>query len=348
MWPDMRFCELLGLDHPVIQAPMAGTSGPALAAAVSNAGGLGSLGCATLPPQRLRDEMRALAERTNRPVNLNFFCHAEPKMDADRHAALMDALAPHYAASGVAPPEGAPSAPFAPFGAAHLDYLLEQPPAVASFHFGLPDAAAIAALKGRGCRILSSATTVAEARWLAERGADAIIAQGWEAGGHRGVFLDPAHDAQIGLFALLPQVVDAVDVPVIAAGGVADGRGIAAAFALGAAGVQIGTAFLTAPEATPKPHHANAARAGTDDSTRISSAVSGRPARAHRTPWLDAMARVEPAPFPLMYHYTAPLQAADADRHHFSLYGQTAALAPEGPAEVRFRLLIEDAARAMT
>ncbi|MEL7253886.1 MAG: nitronate monooxygenase [Pseudomonadota bacterium] len=345
MWKDRRICELFGIEHPILLAPMAGTTGPEIVAAVSNAGGLGGHGCATMPADVLKQEISAIAGLTNRPVNLNFFCHDTPQMTPDHHAALLEALAPHYAAAGVDAPTAMPRPNFSTFGEEHLDVLLRHPPAVVSFHFGLPEGHAVMALKEAGCKILSSATTVAEARWLAARGVDAIIAQGWEAGGHRGVFLDLDHDAQVGLFALLPQVVDAVDVPVIAAGGIADGRGIAAALALGAAGVQIGTAFITAPEARRKKHHAETVTDGHDSSTRISRSVSGRPARAHRTEWLDAVATVEAAPFPLMYHYTAPLQAADSARHQFSLYGQSAGLAPEGDAAARLEALVAQTRR---
>lgn len=340
MWPDRRICDLLDIEHPILLAPMAGTTGPEIVAAVSNAGGLGSHGCATLPTEALERDMSAIAGLTNRPFNLNFFCHAEPQMTHDHHEALLAALAPHYQAAGVSPPTDMPAPNFQPFGTGHLDVLLRHPPAVVSFHFGLPEADAVQDLKEAGCTILSSATTVEEALWLAARGVDAIIAQGWEAGGHRGVFLDTENDAQVGLFALLPQVVDAVDLPVIAAGGIADARGIAAAFALGAAGVQIGTAFITAPDARRKKHHPETVAEGDDSSTRISRAVSGRPARAHRTAWLDAVATVDAAPFPLMYHYTAPLQQADSARHQFSLYGQSAKLAPAGDAAQRLEQLV--------
>lgn len=190
---------------------------------------------------------------------------------------------------------------------------------------------------------MCSATTVAEARWLESQGVDAIIAQGWEAGGHRGVFQDVEHDAHVGLFALLPQIADAVSVPVIAAGGISDGRGIKAAFALGAAGVQIGTAFITADESSPKPRHGPAVEAGRDDSTLVSRFGTGRAARAHRTPWLDAVRSLEPAPFPLMYHYNRPLQTAEPDAHRFLLYGQNAALAPTGKATERFQALVDAA-----
>lgn len=347
MWPDTRLCELLGIDHPVIQAPMAGTTTPVMVAAVSNAGGLGSHGCAGLTPDDLARDLVALSRATNRAVNLNFFCHAPPVVTEAEHAALLSALAPHYAAAGVAPPVDMPEPALHPFNKGHLEHLLERPPAVVSFHFGLPDADAVAALKEKGCKILCSATTVAEARWLEARGVDAVIAQGWEAGGHRGVFLDLALDAQVGLFALVPQVVDAVRVPVIAAGGISDGRGIAAAFALGASGVQIGTAFITSDEANRKPHHHEALDLGADDTTCITLAGSGRPARAHRTPWLDTMAELDPAPFPLMYHYMAPLAGADSESHQFSLYGQAARLAPAGDAARRLDRLVTQARAVM-
>ena len=347
MWPDTRLCDLLGIDHPIIQAPMAGTTTPALVAAVSNAGGLGSHGCAALSPDQLADDLTALSRAANRAVNINFFCHTPPVLTEKDHAKILSTMHPQYQAAGVKPPTDMPQASLHPFGSDHLEKLLAHPPAVVSFHFGLPDDSAVQALKDKGCKILCSATTVTEARYLAGRGVDAIIAQGWEAGGHRGVFLDLENDAQVGLFSLLPQVVDAVDVPVIAAGGIADGRGIAAAFALGASGVQIGTAFISTKEANRKPHHHEAIAEGRDDSTRITWAGSGRPARGHRTPWTDAMAALEAAPFPLMYHYTAPLRDAEAEAHQFSLYGQSAALAPGGTATERFEQLLGQARAAM-
>ena len=347
MWADTRICDLLGIEHPILLAPMAGTTSPEMGAAVSNAGGLGSHGCATMAPEKLETEMAAIRHLTNRPVNLNFFCHEPPQMDEAHHNSLLTALAPHYEAAGVVAPEEMPVPEFVPFGAAHLDLLLQHPPSVVSFHFGLPEDSAVAALKKAGCTILCSATTVEEAKWLEARGVDAIIAQGWEAGGHRGVFLELDSDAQVGLFSLLPQVVDAVDVPVIAAGGIADGRGIAAAFALGASGVQIGTAFITSTETRSQGRHQNAVKGGDDGSTRISRSVSGRPARTHRTDWIDAVARVNAAPFPMMYHYARPLQTADGDTHQFSLYGQSAKLAPGGTAAERLQRLVDDARALM-
>ncbi|MEX0283593.1 MAG: NAD(P)H-dependent flavin oxidoreductase [Paracoccaceae bacterium] len=348
MWPSTRLTDLLGIEHPIILAPMAATTTPALVAAVSGAGGLGSHGCAVMSAEALASDMAELRARTNAPVNLNFFCHTKHPMDAGHHDALMVELGPDYAQAGAAAPSGPPEgAPFTPFGEDQLELLLAHPPAVVSFHFGLPPIEMMEALKQAGCLILSSATTVAEARWLEARGVDAIIAQGWEAGGHRGVFLDVAQDAQVGLFALLPQVVDGVSVPVIAAGGIADGRGIAAAFALGADGVQVGTAFITSDEAADRDIHRAAVATGHDGSTLVTTAGSGRPARGHRTDWLSRMEGVDTAPFPLMYHYSRPLQGADSEQYQFSLYGQSAALAPTGSAAERLQSLVEDAQTAL-
>ncbi len=348
MWPDDRLTRLLGIEHPIILAPMAGTTTPELAAAISNAGGLGSHGCAALPPDVLAADMAALRSRTNAPVNLNFFCHVTEKTSPERHTALRAELAGDYADAGVTPVSDLPDEPsFTPFGAGHLEVLLAHPPAVVSFHFGLPGEADMAGLKKAGCTILCTATTVAEAQWLETRGVDAIIAQGWEAGGHRGVFIDVARDAQIGLFALLPQIADAVSVPVIAAGGIADGRGIAAALTLGASGVQMGTAFVTCNEAARHEVHVASVRAGRDDSTLVTTAGSGRPARGHRTEWLTRMAGVTAAPFPEMYHYFSLLQLADPKRFQFSLYGQAARMAPTGSARDRFDMLVRDAQAAL-
>jgi nitronate monooxygenase len=342
MWPSTRLTELLGIMHPIIQAPMKGTSTPALAAAVSNAGGLGSLGCAWLDADAIRAASGEMRRCTSRPFNLNFLVHGKVEPDAEALARARTRLAPFYAEKDLGDPVEHLDPVAASFGDAELAALLADPPPVVSFHFGLPSGDAVTRLQAAGARVLCSATTVAEARALAAAGVDAIIAQGWEAGGHRGSFTVAADDAGIGTLALVPQVVDAVAVPVIAAGGIADGRGIAAALALGAAGVQIGTAFILCPEADPKPAHRAAVAAGFDASTRLSRAVSGRPARAHRTRYIDAMA-TETAPlpeFPLMYRLCEPLQGTGDPDFHFLLYGQAAALArPEPAAEVMVRLV---------
>jgi len=233
MWPRTDFLELLGITHPVIQAPMAGFAPPALAAAVCNAGGLGSIGCAGIPPATVRDQITALRQATNRPYNLNFFVHSHPRLDPEAAARMRTRLAPYFDEFGLGPvPE--PTEPFPPFDEERLELVLELRPQVVSFHFGLPDATAVRRVKEAGCIILSSATTVAEARSLEANGADVIIAQGFDAGGHRGSFSGSPGAGLVGTMALVPQIVDAVRLPVIAAGGIADGRGLAAAFALGA------------------------------------------------------------------------------------------------------------------
>src|SRR5436305_1500467 len=248
MWPRTDLLDLLGITHPIIQAPMSGFSGPALVAAVSNAGALGSLSCATLGTQAARDQIEEIRRASNRPFNLNFFVHPTPHIDADVARRVRARLATYYDEFGLGTvPE--PSDPFPHFDQGRLQLVLDLRPPVVSFHFGLPPADMLKRIKQTGTDALSSATTVDEARKLQAEGADAVIAQGFEAGGHRGTFTEGDGAGLIGTMALVPQVVDAVRVPVIAAGGIADGRGIAAAFALGASGVQIGTAFLGCPEA---------------------------------------------------------------------------------------------------
>jgi nitronate monooxygenase len=340
---------LLGIALPIVQAPMKGTSTPALAAAVSNAGGLGSLGCAGLAPGELRATLAEMRGRTSRSFNLNFFAHGPVEPDPAALARARSRLAPFFAAKGLgAPPDRLDPAPEA-FGPEHLDVLLANPPPIVSFHFGLPGHDAVARLRGAGSRILCSATTVAEARALAAAGIDAVIAQGWEAGGHRGAFHVGADDEGVGLFALLPQVVDAVPLPVIAAGGIADGRGIAAAFALGAAGVQLGTAFVACPESAAPEDHRAAIATATDASTRLTRAHSGRPARAHRTRYVDAMAAETGAlpHYPLMYPLAGPLAATGDPDFRFMLYGQAAALTRPEPAADLVARLADEAHRVL-
>jgi nitronate monooxygenase len=353
MWPRSDLLDLLGIEQPIIQAPMAGSTTPALAAAVSNAGGLGSLGCATMSLDELRTKAGELRAATNRPFNLNFFAHGPPKENADVDALTRRRLKPFYEELGLGEvPTGAPL-PFGGFDADTLAALLEIEPAVVSFHFGLPAPEMVAAVKGAGCRLLCSATTVAEAESLAAAGVDAIIAQGWEAGGHRGTFDVSFEDFGIGTMALVPQIVDAVEVPVIAAGGIADGRGIAAAFALGASGVQIGTAFLSCPEAQVSTSHRNALRRASDQDTRLTRAFSGRPARARNNRYIDAMAEHRgPLPaFPRMYGFSDPLhEAADDDddpNFQFLLYGQAAALNRELPAAELVETLVAEAQQVL-
>ncbi|HQR09381.1 MAG TPA: nitronate monooxygenase, partial [Gemmatales bacterium] len=240
----MTLQQLLNIPLPIIQAPMAGVQDHVLAAAVSEAGGLGSLPCATIGPEEMRRQIIALRGKTSGPFNVNFFCHAEPGVDEGRAAAWRKLLAPYFAEFGVdinTVPAGPQRLPFNHDAA---DVVCALKPAVVSFHFGLPSAELLQRVRGCGAKILSTATNVAEAKWLEARGVDAIIAQGSEAGGHRGIFLSKDLNTQCGTLALVPQVVAAVKVPVIAAGGIADARGVVAAMAMGAAGVQVGTAYL--------------------------------------------------------------------------------------------------------
>jgi nitronate monooxygenase len=304
---------LLGMPLPVIQAPMAGVQGHALAAAVCQAGGLGSLPCAMLTPEALRSELAALAAATDRPYNVNFFCHVPPVPDAARQAAWLAALAPCYAALGLSS-DGVVAGPGrVPFNADALQVLQAFRPPVVSFHFGLPEAALLAPIKAWGGRVLASATTVDEALWLADHGADAVIAQGLEAGGHRGHFLDPDLSRQMGLLALLPQVVQALAgrVPVIAAGGIADAAGVAAAKALGAAGVQVGTAYLLCPEATTSAVHRAALQSEAARHTTLTHLFTGRPARGIVNRFMRELGPMNPAApaFPLATAAVVPLRA---------------------------------------
>ena len=269
----MNLQQLFQIELPVIQAPMAGVQGAALAVAVSNAGGLGSLPCAMLSLDTMRAELQVITAQTARPYNVNFFCHTPPAQGtpeaAAREAAWRASLSGYYAEFGIDPAAIPAGAGRNPFSAEAAEVLAAFRPPVVSFHFGLPPPELLARVRGWGARVISSATTVDEARWLEAQGVDAIIAQGLEAGGHRGNFLcaDPVAelDNQLGTFALLPQVVRAVRVPVIAAGGIADAAGVAAALALGAAGVQVGTAYLLCPEATTSAVHRAVLRAARDE-----------------------------------------------------------------------------------
>jgi nitronate monooxygenase len=274
-----RLCELLNLSWPVIQAPMAGSQGSGLAMAVSNAGGLGSLPAATLGWDALALELRVLQGLGDRPYNVNFFCHTPPQTDPLREAAWNEALTPFYEQAGLPPPAGPASAARVPFNQAALAVLEDFQPPVVSFHFGLPATESLQRIKAWGAKVLASATTVDEAVWLEAHGVDVVIAQGWEAGGHRGMFLSDDLATQVGLFALLPQVVRAVKVPVVAAGGIVDAQGVRAARALGAEGVQVGTAFLWCPESQTSPLHRAALVSAQAGQTAVTNVFTGRPAR---------------------------------------------------------------------
>jgi nitronate monooxygenase len=301
---------VFGTDLPVIQAPMSGSQDSKLVIAVSNAGGLGSLGAAMLMPDALRRELSAIAAGTTRPYNVNFFAHQEPVFDAAREHTWRQALAPYYKELGVDPSTIAAPARRPRFDASIVAILEEFKPRVVSFHFGLPDHELVTRIKALGARIISSATTAEEARYLEAHGVDAVIAQGLEAGGHRGMFLSDDITTQVGTLALVRQIVRAVRVPVIAAGGIGDAESAAAAMALGAAGVQAGTAYLLCPEATTSAAH-RAALMDVEQPTAITNVFSGRPARSvvnRLMREVGPMSAAAPA-FPLAAAAVAPLRA---------------------------------------
>jgi nitronate monooxygenase len=309
---DMNLAQWLGTELPVIQAPMAGSQLSALAVAVSNAGGLGSLPCAMLGVDAMRKELDALRSGTGKPYNVNFFCHVPPAPDAARELRWRAALAPYFREYGIdlgSIPDGPGRLPFTHEAAEVLE---KYKPAVVSFHFGLPSPELVARVKSWGSKVLSSATTVEEARWLEAHGVDAIVAQGVEAGGHRGMFLSSDLTTQTGTFALLPRIVSSVRVPVIAAGGVASAEGVAAALRLGAAGVQVGSAYLLCPEATTSAVHRAAIKDSASGHTALTNLFSGRPARGivnRLMRELGPMSDLAPV-FPLATNAVAPLRAA--------------------------------------
>jgi nitronate monooxygenase len=314
-WPDKRVTDLFGIAHPILQGPMAGPCYADMAIAVAEAGGLGSLPTATFSADQAREQWQIIRQQTSRPINLNFFCHTAPKVDAARELAWRQRLVPYYQEFGIDPNGPIPTSNRTPFDDGLCRMVEEFRPAVVSFHFGLPEKALMARVKATGAKVISSATSVDEAIWIEAQGADAIIAQGAEAGGHRGMFLngDPLDVAltQSGTMALVPQVVDAVKVPVIAAGGIADARGIAAAFALGAAGVQIGTAYLFTPEARISAPHRAALEGAKDGQTALTNIFTGRPARGlmnRAMRELGPLSRDVPA-FPLAGGALTPLKA---------------------------------------
>ena len=328
---------------------MAGATDAAMSVAVSESGGLGSLPCALLTSERARAEIGVVRQRTGRPFNVNFFCHPIPEPDAAREKLWKSRFDPYRAELGLDPSATAPAPVRTPFDDEMCDLVEELAPEVVSFHFGLPEPRLLGRVKRLGCKVLSSATTVDEARWLADHGCDAVIAQGHEAGGHRGMFLSDAVDSQPGTMALVPQVVDAIDVPVVAAGGIADGRGIAAAFALGAAGAQIGTAYLLASESTISGLHRAALATARDDGTVQTNVFTGRPARGLVNRVVREIGPMSPdAPaFPTAGGAMAAIRAAAeaAGSSEFSPLwsGQAASLSRPGGAAELTRALAADA-----
>jgi nitronate monooxygenase len=341
-WPDRRFLDLVKIEHPVIAAPMAGAAGVELAIAAIEGGALGSLPCALLSPEQLREQVAAVRERASAALNLNFFCHRMPG-DVD-DGAWRALLRPYYEKYGVEPGNG--GALRLPFDEEMCSVVEEVRPDVVSFHFGLPEQRLLDRVKSSGAIVIGNATTVEEARWLEGRGADAIIAQGFEAGGHTGRFLDSDPAEAMGLFGLLPQVADAVSVPVIAAGAIADGRGIAAALTLGASAVQLGTAFLHTPEARISDTHRARLR---DGRTLFTNLMTGGLARGVHGRLVDELGpvRSEAPPYPLASAALAPIRAAAEEQGEYGFgpmwAGQSAALGQALPAAELTRKLAADA-----
>jgi nitronate monooxygenase len=348
-WPDVRLLDLLNLELPIIQAPMAGADSVALARSVSATGALGSLACALLGPEEVRQAAYALRDGMDRPFNLNFFCHNMSAPDNEANERWKSFLSSHYVRLGLDIDSVTENRLRLPFNEEMCEVVAEVRPEVVSFHFGLPSPTLMERLKKQRVTILSSATSVKEARWLEDRGCDAVIVQGFEAGGHRAMFLETDVAAQVGLFALLPQVADAVSIPVIAAGGIADARGIVAAFALGACGVQLGTAYLFCPEANISPLYRHALEQATANDSAITNLFSGRPARGILNRYLREAGPMSECALAFPYAATllGPLRAASekvGSLDYVQMWsGQAAALVKAMPADQFTRKLATDA-----
>lgn len=352
-WPDRRLLDLFNVELPILHAPMAGVTGSAMAIAVAQGGGLASLPCALLTHDQVREEVARFREHSRAPLNLNFFCHTPPPFDADRAERWKQALEPYYRELGADYDAPAPVSNRAPFDEASCALVEALRPEVVSFHFGLPVAALLERVRATGARIISSSTTVEEALWLEDHGCDAIIAMGYEAGGHRGMFLSDQLSTQVGTLALVPQIVDAVKVPVIAAGGIADGRGVAAAFMLGASAVQVGTAYLFCPEAKVSAPYHQALRQAKDSQTAVTNLFTGRPARGivnRVMRELGPMSELAPE-FPLAGGALMPLRAksepAGSGDFMNMWAGQAVGIKRELPAAQLTRLLAEEALKRL-
>ena len=351
MWPDRRLADLFGIEYPILLAPMAGAMDQALAIEVARAGGLGALPAGMLDAAQLRAQADAFRAATGgKPLNLNFFAHSPPVPNNAREHAWRERLQPYYDELAIDPAAPVPSSNRAPFDDALCAVVEEVRPAVVSFHYGVPEASLVARVKAAGAKVISSATTVAEARHLEAQGCDAVIAQGNEAGGHRGMFLTGELASQVGTFALIPQIADAVKVPVIAAGGIGDARGIVAALVLGASAVQMGTAFLRCPEAkVSAPHRAALAAARDGGGTVMTNVMTGRPARGFPNRIIRELGPLSDLPpeFPLAFGALVPLhlkaQAQGSGDFSPMWAGQAAGLGRALPAGELTRKLAEEA-----
>jgi nitronate monooxygenase len=354
MWPDRRLIDLFGIEFPIVQAPMAGIMDAELVIGAAEGGALGSLPCAMLLPDKAREQVGIIRQRVKAPINMNFFAHRPVATDPQREAGWRTRLATYYKELGLDPNAPLTAANRAPFDAAMCEVVEDLKPEVVSFHFGLPDKALLDRVKATGAVVVGCATIVREAVWLEENGVDAIIAQGAEAGGHRSMFLTDNIAAQPGLFALVPQMADVVRVPIIAAGGVGDGRGVAAAFALGAAGVQIGTAYLRCPESKASVLGRAALAGAGDESTVITNVMTGRAARGIANRAMREVGPVSPdAPaFPHAASAFAPLKAAAEKQGKVDFTnlwaGQAVRLGREMPAADLTRALAGDALKRLS
>ncbi|NVZ22557.1 nitronate monooxygenase [Pseudomonas costantinii] len=344
-WPDTRILDLLGIEVPIIQAPMAGATTAAMVIAANEAGALGSMPAAALSIEQLHEALITIRQGSTRPINVNFFCHQPPEADEVRDRRWKDLLEPYYRELGADFDAPTPVSNRAPFNEAACQIVEAFRPEVVSFHFGLPEKSLLDRVKATGAKVLSSATTVEEAIWLEKNGCDAIIAMGIEAGGHRGMFLTDELNSQIGLMALVPQIVDAVRVPVIAAGGIGDSRGIVAAFALGASAVQIGTAYLFTPEATISASHHHALRHAQASETALTNLFTGRPARGIVNRVMRELGAINPAApaFPRSGGALMPLKAKDEAGFSNLWSGQALRLGKDIPTYDLTRQLAEQA-----
>ena len=353
MWPDRRLLDLFGIEIPIVQAPMAGVQDVDIMIGAAEGGALASLPCAMISVEKAREQVNIFRQRISAPLNMNFFSHTAVDVTPEQDRRWRQRLAPYFRELGLDADAPIPAASRAPFDAAMCELVEELKPKVVSFQFGLPDKTLLQRVKDAGCIVIGVATIVREAVWLEQNGADVIVAQGAEAGGHRGMFLTESIANQPGTMALVPQIVDAVRVPVIAAGGIADGRGIAAAFALGAAGAQIGSAYLRCPESKVVPLARRALAEASDDDTVITNVMTGRPARGvvNRTMREVGPVTTDAPPFPHASAAFGPLKAAaeKQGRTDFTNLwaGQAIALTREMPAADLTRLLAKEAAERL-
>lgn len=308
----MDIQQFLGTELPIIQAPMAGVQDSALALAVASAGGLGSLPCGMYSSEKVQAELTHIRSQTDQPINVNFFCHTPPESDPAVEARWRKLLEPYYKEFELDPADIPQKASRQPFSHEMADVLEMFKPRIVSFHYGLPEKDLLERVKSWGATVLSTATTVAEAEWLEANGADGIIGQGSEAGGHRGMFLTRDVTTQIGTFALLPQIIQKVNLPVIAAGGIADAKGVQAVLNLGAAAAQIGTAYLLCDEATTREVHRNALKTDMIRHTVLTTLFSGGAARGMVNRLIQELGpmHADAPPYPLASAALAPIRAA--------------------------------------